>query len=122
MTAVKIVTTVTEVTLIAVVIIVTIVTINNIGDSHSTLKSLRAFNPNLIPHFGLCKFYLENATYMKNIEQKKVYLGIYGSKTYQRNKMPLLYVDSKYPIQQSGISPQFHTENLQSDSGKFNMA
>ena len=73
-----------------------------------------AFNPNLIPHFGLLKFYVENASYVKDFEQKKVYLEIYRRKKYQRYKIPLLYMDSKYPIQLSGRFPQFHTENLQS--------
>ena len=50
-------------------------------------------------------------------------MGIYGEKqNYQRNKMPLLYMDSKYPIQQFGRLSQFHTENLQSECRKFKMA
>ena len=44
---------------------------------HSILKSLGAFNHNLIPHFGLHKFNVENASYVKDFEQEKVYLGIY---------------------------------------------
>ena len=90
--------------------------------NHSILKSLGAFNPNLIPHFGLRKYYVENASYVKDFEQNKVYLTKYRRKNYPRYKMPLLYMDSKYPIQQSGRFPHFHTENIQSECRKFNMA